>query len=745
MARVHAIKTAFTTGELDPLLRGRVDFKGYRNGAELMRNVLSQPQGGFVRRPGLEYVGKLPYTLTTQSFSGYTVTMPNDVGSTSVGNLTDDDETTKASTTHPGTTDNFIIFQIDFATAAACPDYLDIIGLGVNAAGTPPILTEEVRLQDSDDASSWTTVEHIFSEISENLRDYRLRLNGKRYVRLIRIGTTDAGTNHFEINELYAWNEGTSISAVRLVPFEFSITQTYLLAFTDRNVRVFRDGVRQADVPTSWTSALLSTTDAELGVTSINWEQDLDTLLVVHPDVTPTSITRSGDHDEWQPAAWTLSNIPTKDFGSGAEAVWSTTRGWPVSCTFFQGRLWFGGSKSRPQTIWASKSGDFNDFDTSSTGDDMGIDVTLDSAGVAAIWNIYPGRHLTLFTSSSEWYIPISENEAVTPTNIVARRNSSRGSKRGPRVVEADGGIIFVQRGGKTVREFLFTETELAYSAIPISLLSSHLLTGPVDMALRKAISTDEADYVWVINGDGRMSALCTLRSQDIAGWTSIHTDGEFKAVAALLEESYFAVERSINGADGLYLEKFNTSLQVDAASYDLALSVATGSLAGATHLAGEAVDIILDGAIQEQQTMSGSGGVTFTRDASTSYQVGLPFPDVSLYLDADHVDYGTGMQVMVKTMPVEEALPEGTSVGRKKRIVDCTVKVKDSSHLIVNGNEVAFRAFGSSLLDEAPPVYTGEKKVAGILGWTEEASVTFGQDKSLPLNVLAAAYRVGV
>lgn len=742
MPRVHAIKTAFTTGELDPLLRGRVDFTGYRNGADRMRNVLCQPQGGYVRRPGLEAVEKLLYQLEAQSFSGFTVTMVNDSGAT-VGNLTDGDEATLASTSALGATDNFVIFQIDFGSSAACPDYLDIMDLGLNTGAVE--LDEEVRLEDSDNASSWATVEHVFSSISSAKRDYRLKLNGKRYCRLIRIGTTDTSTAYMEIDEIYAWNESSTLSNVRLVPFEFSITQTYLMAFTDRNVRVFRDGVRQADVPTSWTSALLSTTDAELGVTSINWEQDLDTLLVVHPDVEPTSISRSGDHDEWQPDAWTLSNIPTKDFGSGAEAVWSTTRGWPVSCTFFQGRLWFGGSKSRPQTIWASRSGDFNDFDTSATDDDMGIDVTLDSAGVAAIWNIYPGRHLTLFTSSSEWYIPISESEAVTPTNIVARRNSSRGAKRGPRVVETDGGIIFVQRGGQTVREFLFTETELAYSVTPISLLSSHLLNSPIDIALRKAISTQDADYVWVINGDGSLATLCTLRSQDIAGWTACHTDGDFKAVAAVLQSSYFAVERSINGTAGLYLEVFNSSLEVDAASYDLALGSPASALAGATQLAGETVDIILDGSLQAQQVMSSSGGVTFTRAADTSYQIGLPFPDVTLNFDTDDVDYGTGLQTMVKTMPVEEALPQGTSMGRKKRIVDCSVKMKDSSHVIVNGNEVAFRAFGDSLLDVAPPVYTGEKKVPGILGWTEEAALTLGQDKSLPLNVLAVAYKVGV
>jgi hypothetical protein len=740
MARVHALKTTFTSGELDPLLQGRMDLKAYRNGADKMRNVVVQPQGGFRRRPGLQHLELLPYQLSSASFSGWTVTMANDSAAT-VGNLTDDDESTLASTTALGATDNFVIFQIDFV--ATTPDYLDIINVGLNTGSVN--LAEEVRLQDSDDASAWVTVEHVFSSISATKRTYRLKLNGKRYVRLIRIGTTNTAAAFIEIDELYAWNENSSVSPVRLAPFEFSITQTYLLAFTDLNCRVFKDGVRQADIPTPWADADLVTTDPDQGIQTIVWEQDLDTLLVTHPDYQPRSIQRSGADDEWQPALWTLSNIPEFDFGAGAEAVWSATRGWPSSCTFFQGRLWFGGSKSRPQTLWASKSGDFHDFDTSATDDDFGIDVTLDSSGVVAIWNIYPGRHFQIFTSSAEFYLPTSDSAAVTPTNIVARRNSSRGSKRGIPVVEVDGSTAFVQRGGKTYREFLFTDTEQAYAVLPLSLLSSHLFIDPVGVALRKAISTDEADYIWVVNNDGTLATFCTLRSQEVAAWTLCTTDGNFKAAAVVLDTSYFAVERTINSVAGLYLEQFNSDLEVDAGSFDWALSVDTGSVAGLTHLAGETADVVLDGSVQAQLTVSTGGTVTFARDAENNYQVGLPFPDATAILDTDDADYASSKQMFVRTLTAEEALPEGTQMGRKKRIVDCTVRMRDSSHVIVNGNEVPFRAFGASLLDVAPPSFTGDKRVPSILGWSEQGSVRVSQNLPLPLNVLALAYKLGV
>jgi len=43
--------------------------------------------------------------------------------------------------------------------------------------------------------------------------------------------------------------------------------------------------------------------------------------------------------------------------------VWSDARGWPRCGVFHEGRFWVGGSGSRPQTLWASKVGEFFDFD----------------------------------------------------------------------------------------------------------------------------------------------------------------------------------------------------------------------------------------------------------------------------------------------------------------------------------------------------------------------------------------------
>ncbi len=59
MSRFVSIQTNFSTGELDPLLRARVDLTAYSNALEKATNVVCQPQGGIRRRPGSRYITAL--------------------------------------------------------------------------------------------------------------------------------------------------------------------------------------------------------------------------------------------------------------------------------------------------------------------------------------------------------------------------------------------------------------------------------------------------------------------------------------------------------------------------------------------------------------------------------------------------------------------------------------------------------------------------------------------------------------
>ena len=56
MSRIQQYQASFTVGEMDPLLRGRVDLQQYYNSVSEATNVIFEPQGGFSRRPGLRFI-----------------------------------------------------------------------------------------------------------------------------------------------------------------------------------------------------------------------------------------------------------------------------------------------------------------------------------------------------------------------------------------------------------------------------------------------------------------------------------------------------------------------------------------------------------------------------------------------------------------------------------------------------------------------------------------------------------------
>jgi hypothetical protein len=406
---------------------------------------------------------------------------------------------------------------------------------------------------------------------------------------------------------------------------------------------------------------------------------------------------------------------------SGYEAVWSSGKGWPRSVTFHEGRLYFGGSKSRPSTIWGSKVGLFFDFEATEGLDDDAVEATLDTNTFNAIIDIISGRDLQVFTTGGEFYVPQSGLDPITPTNFFVKTASRNGIKEGIRIQQLESGTLFVQRQGKSLNEFAYTDTQATYVTAKISLLAGHLLRNPTRIALRRSVATDENDLLLMTNADdGSMVVFSLLRAQNVIAPSEFTTvDGRFIDVGVDIDTIYAVVKRNVNGADVYYVEYFDENALTDSSKVG-----GTASSVSMSHLISESVNVILDGAVQANQTVPGGGTVTFPRTAATSYQVGLP------------------ITVKVVTMPVDLKLQTGTRLGFKKRIVEVNAIVTETQHMKINGTEIPFRQFGS-ILDDAVAEYTGTKTLHGILGYSQEAKITIEQDVPLKMTLLGLEYKV--
>jgi hypothetical protein len=592
----------------------------------------------------------------------------------------------------------------------------------------------------------------------------------------------------------------SAADGVRLVPFEFSVVDSYMLVFVNQRMYIFKGGVLVTDINASGDDYLdvPSLTSARLA--TINWTQSADTLIVVHPDINPVTIVRGATDASWTVSDIVFNSIPDYaftltvtnpagtitpsavsgnvtitasssvfaatdvgqyinatpqgrarivrfnsatsvdatvefpffntsaiangdwDIESGYEPVWSSTRGYPRAVTFHEGRLFFGGSRSRPSTVWGSKVGLFFDFQITEALDDDAVEAILDTNQLNVIVDMISGRDMQVFTTGGEFFVPQAGTDPITPATFIFKAVSRHGMRPGTVVEPLEAGTLFIQRQGKALNEFLFSDSQLTYVTQRISLLSGHLLKDPSRLALRRATDVDEGDLLYIVNNqDGGMAVFSLLRNQQVVAPSEFLTDGHYLDVGIDVTRVYTVVKRTFDESDKYIVELFDENLFTDCA-----FTGADASGASGLPHEGKVLDIICDGAVQDQEEVE-SGAVTFQRPSVTAFEVGLP------------------INVLARTMPIEIRLQTGSRLAFKKRLVQINAVVNDSQHLNINNQPVPFRNFGSELLDDPVPIFTGIKRLDGVRGFDREIAVEITQTLPLRLNLLGLEYKVAV
>lgn len=398
------------------------------------------------------------------------------------------------------------------------------------------------------------------------------------------------------------------------------------------------------------------------------------------------------------------------------EQAFSAVRGYPRSCAFHEDRLWFGGSRDYPHGIWGSKVGAYFNFGLGTNLDTEGIWVAIGAEQVAEVRNMVSFRHLLLFTDTGEYYIPTDPNKPITPTTISIRRQSPYGCAS-VRPEPFDGAVAFVQKTGTAIREMVFAELQQAYTANSLSVLASHLIDTPVDMAVLNGTVLAPEQYLFVVMEDGSMALLHSNRSEQVTGWTKWTTEGSWTNVCAVYDFVFTLVERTIDGVDYLMLELLDYDLLLDCAAQDTSGSP-TQNFSGFDHLNGETV-AITTGTYSLGTAAVSSGNITSPK-ATTELTAGLDFTPI------------------VKPMPVQVKIQgdSGYVISLKKRVVRSTLLVKDSLRFTVNGVPFYFRSAQDDF-SEAAPLRTGAFPFRN-LGWDEFGQVTVTQDQPGPLILLA-------
>jgi hypothetical protein len=338
-----------------------------------------------------------------------------------------------------------------------------------------------------------------------------------------------------------------------------------------------------------------------------------------------------------------VGNIRETLAGTSAESDWdeqliSSHRGYPQAITFHDNRLWIAGVKSKPSSVNASHVGDYSNFSVGTGLSSEGIDVAIGGDQVNEIRHLYSGSNLQIFTDSGEYIIPTSsDTSAITPSNIVFRRQTPYGCSR-TRPILFDGASLYTQKNGRAVREFIYSDSEAGYVSTNISVLANHLIDSPKDIAMLSGSSTRPEQFAIFTNSgsthSGKLAVFHSIRDEDIAGWTlwSTRTGDTFHSVTSANEHLFCVGKRSLNGSTVYTLEKFgeDDSISLDCSSTSTLSQRGTPLVKGASQ---SGLTLITDGLtsnpeIQEEFTISGVTGTyritAVTNNGSGTYTLTL-------------------------------------------------------------------------------------------------------------------------
>ena len=385
------------------------------------------------------------------------------------------------------------------------------------------------------------------------------------------------------------------------------------------------------------------------------------------------------------------------------EQSFSAIRGYPAAVTFHENRLCFAGTIAEPDTIWMSSLGKFFDFDVGDANDTDAINLVAATGDVNEIRYLKSNRDLQIFTLSDELYVPTYLNQAITPTNAQIRKQTPFGSEF-VLPTSIDGATIFVERGGRAVREYIYSDSEDAYISTAVSTVATHLINNPVDIAVVHSGFETQESYAALVMSNGDMALFSSNRAEKRAAWTNVTTQGSFLATTAI-GARLFAYGLDIN--NNYVLSEFKDNIGLDNYLY---VAYGNGTVSVNSLYSSGTVDVIGYNGTNKvylgEFTVSG-GNITMTAHSSyTHFYVGKKFT------------------AKIITNPVDTIAGNGPVTGDIRGISTVVLNVKDCDSLKIN-NRVVSNTTG----------FTGNKEVR-LLGYNRNPQVTIEQDNPMPLQV---------
>ena len=520
MARVAAQLTNFTGGELSPRLDGRNDLTKYSSSCKRLENFIVYPHGAAARRSGTTFVAEvassanktrlIPFEFsTTQTymleFSNLKIRVYKDDGSVLEGDKT-------------------------------------ITGI---TQANPAVVTASSHGYSNGD-------EVLISGVSG-----MTEVNGKRFL------VADKTTNTFELQDkdgvdinsssFTAYSSGGVSNKVFEITTPYTTAQLFDLKFAQSaDVMYITHPSHEVEKlsrtgHTSWTLTDVdftkgpmqdaNTTDTTLNpgatavgtgvslaasaTTGINGgsgfqSTDVGRFVFLHSGYAKITGVTDTTNATIEILTTLSASTATADWRLGA---FSDTTGHPSCVTFFEQRLVFAGTTNQPQTIFFSKSGDYENMDANIGGtvaDDDAIIYTIASNQVNAIRFMTATRTLIIGTAGGEFTVSGGGTDsAITPTNILIKKQSNHGAANVDSIAVGNA-TLFLQRAKRKLRELAYNFDVDGYIAPDMTILAEHITEGGLTQL---AYQQEPNQIIWGVRSDGELVGLTYQREQQVTAW----------------------------------------------------------------------------------------------------------------------------------------------------------------------------------------------------------------------------------
>ena len=400
----------------------------------------------------------------------------------------------------------------------------------------------------------------------------------------------------------------------------------------------------------------------------------------------------------------------------------------PKAIGIFSERLWFAGTPTHPETMWSSKTNNWDDFSTTAPVEDTdAITFTIADGKVNAIrWMEQMSDAVVIGTSDGIFRMyPSDASKVFSATTLKIQRMQTFGSKniQGKQIGTT---VHMVQSGGRILNEIAYVFSDDSYQAPQMTLLSEHLThEGITDFVYQSRPD----QIVWAVRADGVLLGFTYMRDQKVTGWHRHTLSGEVEALGVIPspdethDDVYMVVKRTINGQTKRYIEyieHYDFDTNADWFFVDCGLTYSGSpvtTITGLDHLEGKELAVLADGARHAKCTVTG-GHITLLKPAS-KVQVGLP------------------LTATVKTLPVE-INPQIMAQTKRKSIYAVMVDFFESCGGKVGPALDKLNQVFMIPREAGPEPETGYKEIKYPGGWELNGQVYVVQDEPLPMNILS-------